>query len=51
MPYSDKQCAKFAVMAKRGEKVPADWKEHCKGKKRGAAGAGAPRLPKRPRGV
>lgn len=33
MPYTAKQCAKFAVMAKRGEKVPDDWKHHCeKGK-------------------
>lgn len=30
MPYTAAQCRKFAVMAARGEKVPADWKEHCK---------------------
>lgn len=30
MPYTLAQCRKFAIMAKRGEKVPDDWKEHCR---------------------
>jgi len=30
MPYTQAQCKKFAVMARRGEKVPSDWKKHCK---------------------
>lgn len=34
MPYSESQCKKFAVMEKNGEKVPADWKKHCRKKKR-----------------
>jgi hypothetical protein len=34
MPYSFKQCQKFGAMARRGEKVPADWEKHCKGVKK-----------------
>ncbi len=30
MPYTNAQCRKFAVMASRGEKVPSDWKKHCR---------------------
>lgn len=30
MPYTAAQCRKFAVMAANGERVPSDWKEHCK---------------------
>lgn len=30
MPYTAAQCRKFAVMAARGERVPDDWKHHCK---------------------
>lgn len=30
MPYTAAQCRKFAVMAARGERVPDDWKEHCR---------------------
>lgn len=33
MPYTPAQCRKFAVMAARGEPVPADWKEHCRKRK------------------
>lgn len=37
MPYTPAQCRKFGAMARRGEKVPADWKRHCrKGKTRTA---------------
>jgi hypothetical protein len=39
MPYTPAQCRKFAVMASKGEKVPADWKKHCrKTKKKGKKG-------------
>lgn len=30
MPYSPSQCRAFAAKEKRGEKVPSDWKTHCK---------------------
>lgn len=30
MPYSRKQCKAFGAKSGRGEKVPADWKKHCK---------------------
>lgn len=30
MPYTPAQCRKFAAMAARGERVPADWKRHCR---------------------
>jgi hypothetical protein len=30
MPYTDAQLRKFALMEKRGEKVPADWKQYAK---------------------
>ena len=30
MPYTVAQCRKFAAMAARGERVPADWKKHCR---------------------
>lgn len=30
MPYTAAQCKVFAIKAARGEKVPADWKKHCK---------------------
>ena len=29
MPYTTSQCGLFAEMEKRGERVPADWKQHC----------------------
>jgi len=29
MPYSERQCKKFAAMEGRGEKCPKDWKKHC----------------------
>lgn len=31
MPYSYGQCQAFATKAARGEKVPADWRKHCRG--------------------
>jgi hypothetical protein len=34
MPYTPAQCRAFAVKAKKGQKVPSDWKEHCKKTKR-----------------
>lgn len=30
MPYTAAQCRAFAAKAARGERVPADWKEHCR---------------------
>ena len=30
MPYKPSQCRAFGAKASRGEKVPADWKKHCK---------------------
>jgi hypothetical protein len=30
MPYTPAQCKLFAEKSKRGEKVPKDWKEHCR---------------------
>lgn len=30
MPYSEKQCRAFAMKAKRGERVPKDWKKYCR---------------------
>lgn len=30
MPYTPAQCRKFGAMVARGEKVPKDWKQHCK---------------------
>lgn len=30
MPYTAAQCRAFAVKAARGERVPSDWKKHCK---------------------
>ena len=33
MPYTAKQCRYFAVSAKKGKKVPSDWKEKCRKKK------------------
>lgn len=33
MPYTPAQCRKFAAMAARGEKVPDDWKQHCRKQK------------------
>jgi hypothetical protein len=29
MPYTPEQCKAFGAKSARGEKVPADWKEHC----------------------
>lgn len=29
MPYTRSQCAKFALLEKIGEKVPADWRKEC----------------------
>jgi hypothetical protein len=37
MPYSYSQCQVFAAKAARGEKVPADWRKHCRGVKKPAA--------------
>jgi hypothetical protein len=34
MPYTPAQCRLFAAKKKRGEKVPDDWKAHCKKKKK-----------------
>jgi len=30
MPYKPSQCRAFGAKAGRGEKVPDDWKEHCR---------------------
>lgn len=30
MPYTPAQCKAFGAKASRGEKVPSDWKKHCK---------------------
>ena len=30
MPYTDEQCKLFGAKSSRGEKVPADWKQHCR---------------------
>ena len=32
MPYTPAQCRKFAAMAARGERVPDDWRKHCRKK-------------------
>jgi hypothetical protein len=29
MPYTKDQCKAFGAKARRGERVPSDWKEHC----------------------
>lgn len=34
MPYTYEQCQAFAAKAARGEKVPDDWREHCRGVKK-----------------
>ena len=36
MPYTYAQCQLFGAKARRGEKVPADWKKHCEGVKKPA---------------
>lgn len=30
MPYTQAQCRLFGSKASRGEKVPSDWKKHCR---------------------
>jgi hypothetical protein len=30
MPYNARQCRLFGAKSRRGEKVPTDWKTHCK---------------------
>jgi hypothetical protein len=30
VPYSDEQCRAFGAKASRGERVPDDWKQHCR---------------------
>ena len=30
MPYTRKQCKAFGAKASRGQKVPQDWKQHCR---------------------
>lgn len=35
MPYKPSQCRAFGAKEGRGEKVPADWHEHCRGVKQG----------------
>ena len=30
MPYTRKQCKVFGAKSNRGQKVPGDWKKHCK---------------------
>ena len=32
MPYTPAQCRLFGAKASRGERVPRDWKAHCKRK-------------------
>jgi hypothetical protein len=36
MPYKASQCRAFGAKSRRGEKVPDDWKEHCRGQKQGS---------------
>lgn len=36
MPYTYEQCQLFAAKAARGEAVPKDWREHCRGVKKPA---------------
>lgn len=45
MPYTRKQCRAFGAKSRRGEKTPADWKQHCAGKKpkKGKGGGGRKR--------
>ena len=31
MPYTYRQCRKFAILARQGKPVPGDWREHCRG--------------------
>lgn len=32
MPYTKKQCNAFGAKANRNQRVPSDWKRHCKKK-------------------
>lgn len=32
MPYTPAQCRAFGAKESRGESVPSDWHEHCRGK-------------------
>lgn len=32
MPYTCPQCAAFGARASRGESVPKDWRDYCRGK-------------------
>ena len=40
MPYTDAQLRKFAIMEKRGEKVPSDWKSYAKKQLKGKKSGG-----------
>lgn len=36
MPYTYSQCQAFAAKARRGERVPDDWREQCRDVKKPA---------------